>query len=97
MKLLRMLLILWKYRKYDTIYFIHDTSRLGDIVVNIRLAKLMNIDGQFYVILLLDGSTRMVHRSWTAEKLKEARKIKKEIIRWEKDEYYDIIDRTTKR
>lgn len=92
-----MLSILWKYRKYDTIYFVHDTSRLGAIIVNIRLAKLMNINKQFYDILLLDGSTRTVHRSWTAEKLKEARRIKKEIILWEKEEYYDIIERTTKR
>ena len=97
MKLLKMLSILWKFRKYDTIYFVHDTSRLGAIIVNIRLAKLMKIDGQFYDILLLDGSTRTVHRSWTADKYKEAKKIKRDIIKWEKQEYYDIIDRTAKR
>lgn len=97
MKLLKTLSTLWKYREYDTVYFIHDTSRLGDIVVTIRLAKVLGCEGPFLTLLLMDGSKKQVHRSWTADTYRDAKRIKKEIIEWEKNDYYDIIDRTTKR
>lgn len=89
MKLLRMMLILWKYRDYDTVYFIRDTSWGGTIDVTIKLAKIMSYEGQFITIKLLNGDIRKVHRSWTADTYKEAKQIKQGVIQWERGEWYD--------
>lgn len=89
MKCLKSLLTLWKYRKYDTIYYLYDTTRNDRVVVNIRLAKLLHTKNVWYEIMMLSGIIYTVHKYWIARSYKEAKQRRKEILNWEKQNYYE--------
>ena len=79
MKLLKMLKFFWKYRNYETIFYV-DSHFEVPTDIKIRRAKLLSIDGYFMKIALYDCTVKTVHRGWVADTKKSAKVIQDDYI-----------------
>lgn len=84
-----MLLTLWKYRKYDTVYCVCYTDRACDVNIPIRRVKLIGLTVGMAFIVLLDGTKMTVHRGYITDNKKDAKQIQEMCLAYEKEQWYE--------
>lgn len=89
MKLVKMLLTLWKYRKYDFVYCVCYTDRACDVNIPIRRVKLLGLSSSMAKIVTLDGDVFPVHRGYITDNKKDAKQIQKMCLDYEKEQWYE--------
>lgn len=89
MKWVKILLTLWKYRRYDTVYCVMYTNRDCDVNIPIRRVKLVGLTLGMAFICTLDGEKMIVHRAYVADNKKEAEKIRQMCLNYEREQWYE--------
>lgn len=89
MKWVKILLTLWKYRKYETVYCVFNTNRVCDASIPIRRVKLVGVTCGMAFIMTFTGEKMIVHRAYIADTKKDAEAIRKMCIEYEREQWYE--------